>query len=229
MTSELTILIPSTGDTFEGIVSCQQGRERLEIAVRRFSTSVLRKQGVKYQELDKVMRPHDWKAFRALGNLLQFARGTKIDQALFLESSGALLGDYYSPQLVEALRAAHPQWQSTSTWLPAIFNDKVRKARFVLWWQQWRKGKQVRGEFRPAIFCPDHQTALIVSLIFANISACLGCHALFQPSRPDQLFHDNKCGNLWRKRRERMRKRNRGSQAIKQKRAAPVLSAPARH
>jgi hypothetical protein len=202
VTEGLPILIPTVGGPFEGEVHFQEGRATHTHPVRRFSVAEsLNKRTAQYRELHEVLSALEWRRFAAIANLKNFATGTETDKELFPKSFQTLTKDAFGT-LAKSLseRDSDDPKVRSRKWLPALFNEKVKSVRLVTWWY--------RGKFRLAIYCPDHMTALVASLLFSEVRACIGCSVTFIPNRPDQLYHDHLCANRWRKRRERERRKS---------------------
>jgi hypothetical protein len=168
-------------------VFVQDGMSTISQPVRRF------------RKTDKPPSPP--KRFLAVAKLLTLASAKTIDHSLLQESFRTLLEDVSSRQLADAVskQAGENLKTASDRWLMPIFNQELRAARLVMWCPP-------RKAPIPAIFCPDLQTALFVDLLFFGITACLGCGKLFNPHRPNQVYHDFLCANRHRKRRERHRK-----------------------
>jgi hypothetical protein len=145
--------------------------------------------------------------FQAIAKVLSLTSGKKIDSLLLKDQLPDLFREVFSARLVDALtqQAIDNPTEFAARWLEPLFNREISAARLVTW--------SVPGRpFRPAIFCSDDQTALFVHLLFARIDACLGCGKLFTPDRPNQVYHDLRCANRHRKRRERLAKERRKKQ-----------------
>lgn len=138
--------------------------------------------------------------FSAVSNLMRLHTGKKIDASILNHSCCTLFQDLGQPFANAISKAALKDPRKIAArWLLPIFNKEIRAARLVMYCP--------RKSFpRPAIYCPDEVTALFVRLLFSGISACLGCGMPFTPDRPNQIYHDLRCANRHRKRRERRRK-----------------------
>jgi hypothetical protein len=104
-----------------------------------------------------------------------------------------------SPNVYEAFRrssSAKPHVEARF-YLPPRFTEAMRTARLVLWWHE--------GKFTPAIYCPDVKTSLYVHAVLREYAACLCCGQGFFPSRPDQRYCSDSCGQRHRKRRQRQK------------------------
>lgn len=141
------------------------------------------------------------KRFEAIAKIFSLASGKKIDSLILKEQLPSLFREAFPERLVDALirEAINSPKEFASRWLEPIFNREIGAARLVIWSSPGQLS-------RPAIYCPNEETALFVHLLFAGISACLGCGKLFTPHRPNQLYHDFLCANRHRKRRERLAK-----------------------
>ena len=86
--------------------------------------------------------------------------------------------------------------------LAAQLNQRMAKARFVMWWVDKEK------KFAPGIYCPDLSTALAASLV-SHIAApkavaiCERCENRFIRTKSVQRFCSLRCGNADRKARQR--------------------------
>jgi hypothetical protein len=147
------------------------------------------------------------KRFAAMAKMFTLAAGEKIDSLILKDQLPHLFSDYFPENMVNALvRTALDRPRDFAVrWLEPMFNREIGAARLVMWSRPGRI-------FQPAIYCPNEETALFVHLLFAGISACLGCGKLFTPHRPNQLYHDLLCANRHRKRRERQRRTNGGKE-----------------
>jgi len=93
--------------------------------------------------------------------------------------------------------------QDPATWaafrLALAATPKLDAARLVIW-------RPRKGTIGPAIFCPNNEVAAYVSLalsrLFSGLRACLACGRIFVPARLDQDYHDRRCADLHRKRRQ---------------------------
>lgn len=183
----LPVLIPTEAQG-EGDVIFQEGRATRWQAINRFIPAVGPSPTGKQLE-----------RFRAISRMCSLASGKKIDYALLKENFRSLMEDAFGPSGADEFSAKgfkNPKpW--SRRWLPAIFNREIKATRLVMYWPDGA------AQPDPAIYCPDPGTALFVSLLFSGIRACLGCERMFTPERPNQLYHDRRCADRHRKRRER--------------------------
>lgn len=186
----LPVLVSAAGERPDGDVIFQEGRVTTFQPVKRF---------VPNQPQTETRS----KRFLGISKMYALASGKKIDYSLLQQGFRSLVEDAFGQFLADQISATgfkNPKpW--SSRWLPAIFNHETKPARVVMWWPE------DEAVFGPAIYCPDPGTALFVSLLFSGIRACLGCGRTFTPEQPNQLYHDRKCGDRHRKRRERSGRR----------------------
>jgi len=142
------------------------------------------------------------KRFEAMAKMLSLATGKPVDVEILRNQLPHLFRDAFPERMVNLLiqKAIESPQGFAARWLEPIFNKEIADARLVMW--------SSRRQNRPslAIYCPNDETALFIHLLTKGISACLGCSKLFVPDRPNQVYHDLRCANRHRKRRERLAK-----------------------
>jgi hypothetical protein len=187
------VLVPNIGKVPDGGVDFQEGNATHSMPVRRF---------VPFAPGEPLQDNQKAKKYAAIAKLLALAMGKEIDYSLLKEGFRALAVDAFGTDLADAIsaRALKNPNAWCRRWLPAIFNREIKASSFVMWWPHKSK------IFGPAIYCPDRETALLVSLLVSGIRACIGCGKMFIPKRPDKLYHDEACGHRHRQRRLRQKK-----------------------
>jgi hypothetical protein len=150
------------------------------------------------------------KRFQPIIQLLEIARGNPVHPKWLKEGLRTLVGEAFGQPLADAVSEqalADPKYFSRR-WLPALFNQEIKKTRMVMWWPEdapW---------FIPAIYCNDEETAILVSLLFGGVELCPGCGLPFIRHRKQQ-FHSANCAARyrmarWRKRQQRSKPRKQG-------------------
>jgi hypothetical protein len=192
--SPLPVLVP-TNDEGLGDVMFQEGKATRFQAVERYFPS-------EHKQHDK----QEAKRLAAIARLLALASGQEIDVVLMQEGFRTLTADAFGTELADSISAKAPKNKKgwSWRWLPGIFNREIQKARLVMWCPRKTQA------FIPAIYCLDHATARLATLLLSNLfggwRACLGCGEMFLPHRRDQLYHDHLCAHRHRQRRSRQRK-----------------------
>ena len=188
VTSWLPVMVPTVGKRPDGDVIFQEGRKTRYQAVKRFIRS------------NEPMPTGKAKRFVGISTMYSLASsGKRIDYSLLQKSSRSLMEDAFGSSGTDEFSAKgfkNPKpW--SRRWLPATFNREIKATQLVMWWPD---SAPLPG---PAIYCPEPGTAHFVSLLFSGIRGCLGCGRIFTPERPNQLYHDRRCGDRHRKRRQR--------------------------
>jgi hypothetical protein len=143
------------------------------------------------------------KRFSAVAQLVTLAGGKDIDYALLKVGFRTLVETVLGQAVTDLVskRGWNRPGPWLKEWLPALFNKETEPARLVMWWPDRKPGPG------PAIYCPTRETALFVSVLLGRkLTACLGCGIPFEPSRPDQRYHDYHCAVRYRMARYRKRK-----------------------
>lgn len=98
--------------------------------------------------------------------------------------------------------AKHHFIKWSATFLSAAATVNLESARLVIWVPR-------AGTPGPAMLCPNSETGSFVSLafsrLFSGLRACLQCGRIFMPDRLDQDYHERRCADLHRKRRQAKR------------------------
>jgi hypothetical protein len=192
--TSLPILVPSAGvepkpPFLPGTITRSHGEADQIVFQQGTATHI--------QAVQEFVRPtKPGKRFIAMARMFALLTGQKVDVAIFRDSFDALTKSAFGRNTTNAL--ATQAWENprmfAERWLVPVFNEQIKNTRLVM-----------RSAGKPAIFCPDTETALFVHFLFQGIASCVGCGQIFSPDRQGQLYHDLRCGNAHRKRRERER------------------------
>lgn len=127
--------------------------------------------------------------------------GKEVDYALIEKAFSSLVESLLPEQVANDIRkqAKSNVQKWSAMWLGAAATANLESARLVIWLPK-------TGTPSPAVYCPSREIASYVSLVFSRlfsgVRACLGCGQLFVPGRLDQDYHDRRCADLHRKRRQ---------------------------